>query len=664
MPLDIDRYLGFSRLSGLRIAADGRLLVQAAEPDAAGSAFATAILELDPSADRPPVTLAGRRAGLAAAAFRPDGGLLLLDKRPDPEAAPDAAHAKDAVPALWLLPAEGGEPRYLAGTPGGIEDVRVARDAGTVVVRAEVFPSAATLDEDRAKAKAREQAGTKALLFDGHPFRFWDAPFAPRSKRLFVVEADGGLRDLTGDVGTALAMDGSFDVTPDGRTVLATWNTPTGRTETDCNVMAIDVATGERRILLRDKDVTDAHVVVSPDGRHAAVLRVVAPTTDEPFAIQLWLLSLVDGSARRLAPDHDRFPNPPQWTPDSTALVFAADDHGRTPLWRLDIEPGADPVRLTVDGAYSEPTLAPDGRTLYAVQSAWDVPPRVVALDPSAPEQEPRVVYAAELPEPLPGRLEEVHATAEDGTDLRAWLVVPESDGPVPLVVIPHGGPVHSSTGWSWRWQPQLLAARGYAALLPDPALSTGYGMDMIRRGWGQWGGTPYTDVLALTDAALTRPDLDAERTAVAGASYGGYLTNWIIGQTDRFRCAVSHAGIWRLEGFRPTTDHLAFWDQEFGSPHDRPEFYREWSPSTHVRNITTPTLVTHGELDYRCPVGEGISLYGELQRQGVPSAFLYLPDENHWVLKPGNVKVWYQTVLAWLDQYLLDRPFERPELL
>lgn len=664
MPLDIDRYLGLTRLSGLRASADGRLLVQAARPDPAGTAFATEILELDPTGVRPPTRLAGRRPGLAAAGFQPDGSLLILDGRPDPEALPDEPRAKDEVPALWRVSAAGGEAHYVAGAPAGIESVRVARDAGTTVALSEVFAGATTMAEDRERATAREKAGTQALLFEEYPFRHWDSPLAPRGRRLFVVEPNGELRDLTGDVGAALSMDGNYDITPDGRTVLATWNVPTGKAAYDRRLVAIDVATGQRRTLLQDKDVYELDVACSPDGRHAAVLRLRLPTTEEPWDVQLWLLSLADGQSRQLMVDFDRFPESPQWSPDSRALVFVADDGGRTPLWRIDIEPDAVPVRLTGDGAFADVRFSPDGQTVYALHSAWDTPPEVVALDPTTPDQKPRVLHAIELDEPLPGRLTEVWTTAEDGTDLRAWLVLPESAEPSPLLVIPHGGPVSSWSRWSWRWQPQLFAAKGYAVLLPDPALSTGYGRQMLRRGWTEWGGRPYTDIMALTDVALRRPDLDADRTAVAGASYGGYMTNWIISHTDRFRCAISHAGIWHLGGFRPTTDDLVDWETWFGSPGERPEFYAEWSPATYVEAISTPTLVTHGERDYRCPVGEGLALYGELQRRGVHSALLYLPDENHWVQRPGNIKVWYQTVLAWLDRYTLGLAWERPELL
>lgn len=664
MPLDIDRYLGLTRLSGLRTSAAGRLLVHAARPDPAGTAFATEILELDPTGGAAPRRVAGRRPGLTAAGFEPDGALLLLDKRADPEAAPGEPRAGDSVPALWRVPPGGGEARYVAGTPAGIESLRVARDTGTVVLLSGSFPTAKTLAEDRAKADARDKAGTAALLFEEYPFRHWDTPLAPRGSRLYVLLADGELRDLTGDVGGALAMDGSYDVTPDGSTVLATWNTPTDHAAYDRSLVAIDVATGERRVLLQDKDGYALDVVCSPDGQHAAVLRMRLPTPEEPWDIELWLLSLADGSARRLAEEFDRFPESPQWTPDSRALLFTADDGGRTPLWRLDIEPGAMPIRLTVEGAFAEPRVSQDGRTVYAMRSAWDTPPEVVALDPVTPAQQPVVVHAIELDEPLPGRLTEVHTTAEDGAELRAWLILPTASEPAPLLVIPHGGPVSTWSRWSWRWQPQLFAARGYAVLLPDPALSTGYGRAMLERGWTEWGGRPYTDVMALTDAALTRPDLDAERTGLAGASYGGYLANWIIGHTDRFRCAVSHAGIWNLASFRATTDDLVDWESCFGDPQERPEFYAEWSPSTYVESIRTPTLVTHGERDYRCPVGEGIALYAELRKHAVDSALLYLPDENHWVLKPGNIRVWYQTVLAWFDHHLLGQPWVRPELV
>jgi dipeptidyl aminopeptidase/acylaminoacyl peptidase len=317
-------------------------------------------------------------------------------------------------------------------------------------------------------------------------------------------------------------------------------------------------------------------------------------------------------------------------------------------------------LRLTDGSAFSELTLHPGGIVL-AMRSGLCEPPAVVALDPAG-GQPARVVHAIELPEPLPGQVREVRSQAADGTPLRAWLMLPPGPGPAPLVVTIHGGPLSSWNSWSWRWQPHLLAARGYAVLLPDPALSTGYGQHMIARGWDRWGGPPYDDVMALTDAALELPELDATRTAVAGGSYGGYLTNWVVGHTDRFRCAVTHAALWSMEQFAGTTDDAMYWRREWGDPRADAQSYREWSPDSYLDAVVTPTLVIHGEQDYRVPIGEGVRMWTDLVDRGVESRLLLFPDENHWIMRPGNVAVWYDAVLGWLDHYLLGEPLERPE--
>jgi dipeptidyl aminopeptidase/acylaminoacyl peptidase len=220
-----------------------------------------------------------------------------------------------------------------------------------------------------------------------------------------------------------------------------------------------------------------------------------------------------------------------------------------------------------------------------------------------------------------------------------------------------------SYNGWSWRWNPWLMAAKGYAVLKPDPALSTGYGVDFIRRGWGHWGGTPYTDLTSITDAAVQRPDIDESRTAAMGASYGGYMANWIAGHTDRFDAIVTHASIWSLE-------------QEMWTSDQSYDFFREmtrdaadaYSPHRFADNIVTPMLVIHGEKDYRVPIGEALRLWWDLSSRSkggdFPHRFLYFPDENHWVLTPDHAKVWYSTILAFLAQHVLGEPWQRPEVL
>jgi len=265
------------------------------------------------------------------------------------------------------------------------------------------------------------------------------------------------------------------------------------------------------------------------------------------------------------------------------------------------------------------------------------------------------------------GRVERLTAQAADGTPIGSWLILPpdaSAEHPAPLVVFAHGGPIGSWNGWHWRWNPHLLVERGYAVLMPDPAISIGYGQRMVERGWGHWGEAPYTDILTALDEALTRPDLDALRTALAGGSYGGYMANWVAGHTDRFRAIVTHASLWDLRPFHGTTDTGADWEHEMGDPYRQPELYDRQSPAAHIGSIKTPMLVIHGERDFRVPVGEALALWTDLRRHGVSARFLYFPDENHWILKPNNARLWYETVLAFLDEQVLGKEWVRPPLL
>jgi dipeptidyl aminopeptidase/acylaminoacyl peptidase len=338
-------------------------------------------------------------------------------------------------------------------------------------------------------------------------------------------------------------------------------------------LVALDTAQpGARRVLLDDPDHTvDGPVAVSPDGRWAACIRERRSTATHPPEPRCVVVAVVGGEPRDVAPGWDHRVTAMAWSPDSAALIVTADEHGRAPLFRIDVATG-DVTRLTGDsGAYSDPVLAPDGTAVYALRSAVDAPPGPVRLDPVEPDQQP-----AGLPGPtpsrpaLPGTLTEVTAEACDGTPLRAWLVLPDgatAHDPAPLLLWVHGGPLSSWNAWHWRWNPWVMAAQGYAVLLPDPALSTGYGAPFLTRGWGRWGAEPFTDLMTLTDAALRRLDLDATRTAAMGGSFGGYMANWIAGHTDRFAAVVTHASLWALDQFAPTTDGPAYWLRERPRP-------------------------------------------------------------------------------------------------
>ncbi len=671
---DLDHYLSLPRVAGLALAPDGgRLVTSVATPAPDGKKFRSALWELDPAGRAAPRRLTRSAPGEANAAFLPDGSLLFTSTREDAEAAPDDK-LEGEVARLWLLPAGGGEARPVAATPAGIDLLRVARDAGTVVYRSDVHPGADDLEADQRRDKARDDAGVSALLFETYPIRYWDHYLGPREPRLFAAAPppDGEERMTPGRPLTP-APGRSLDevdvaVTPDGGTVVCGWDTGEV-TNPRSLLVVIDVASGERRVLLDDPASSVGRVACSPDGRLVVCERIWHGDPDHALDVGLWLVDLASGEGRDLAAGLELWPLEPVWAADSRAVFFVADENGRTPVFRVEVGGDADGqvTRLSADGAFSDLCPDPGGRRLYALRATMASPAEAVALDPAAADQRPEPLPTPGLPRAVPGSLTEVETRAGDGTRLRGWLVLPAGASearPAPLVAFIHGGPLSSWSGWSWRWNPWLLAARGYAVLLGDPALSTGYGRSFVERGRGRWGAEPFTDLMALVDAAVARPDVDQDRTAAMGGSFGGYMANWVAGQTDRFRCIVTHASIWSLEQFHGTTDHAAWWEREFGAPEAMPERYRDHSPDRNLGRIRTPMLVIHGERDHRVPIGEALRLWTDLTRSGVEAKFLYFPEENHWILTPPHVRVWYETVLAFLDQHVLGKDWARPELL
>jgi dipeptidyl aminopeptidase/acylaminoacyl peptidase len=655
-----------SRISGLTINRDGtRLVTTMATLNSDKNKYVTSIWEVDPSGERPARRLTRSAKGESVAAFLPDGDLLFTSARPDPEADDD-----DEQPMLWLLPEAGGEARVVAKRPGGIGDVKVARDAGTIVVASSTFPSSTDTETEEAKRKQRKDAKVSAILHESYPVRFWDHDLGPDAPRLFAgTLADDGqveLHDLTPDAGIAL-VEAGYDVSADGTTVVASWNVggPGGVRPT---LVAIDVATKERRTLLDEENFEFFDPAISPDGTMVVALREALSTPTDPPDMSLVLVSLRDGTSRVLDADWDRWPSGATWTPDGAAVLVGADDDGRSPVFRVDVATG-DVTRLTVDDAvFGDIVTSPEGNYVYALKSSYVTPPSPVRIA-TAGEPLPAVELPSPAPTPeLPGTLEEVSATAQDGTRVRGWLVLPESataESPAPLLLWVHGGPLSSWSAWSWRWNPWIMAAQGYAVLLPDPSLSTGYGREFISRGWGRWGREPYTDLMSITDTVEARNDIDASRTAMMGGSFGGYMANWIAGQTDRFDAIVTHASLWALEAFGGATDGAWYWEREMTT-----EMMAENSPHLHVDKITTPMLVIHGDKDYRVPISEGLRLWWDLlsrwkgDADAMPHKFLYFPDENHWILSPQHAKVWYETVLAFLRHQVLGQDWQAPDAL
>ena len=689
------------RLSTLALSPDGSWLAVAVSTlDAAGTKFTSSIWRV--SAD-PAGSAASRlthsSAGESGPAFLPDGSLLFLSKRPapaqpaGPAAAPDDSKDKGKAdsndggdkPAVWRLPAGGGEATRVAIAPGGISGLATARSAAALLATTSMHAGVTGLDADAKRRQARKDAGVTAILHESGPVRYWDHDLGPEGVHLHAADlsgpaadpADGGgpagagMADLTPEPGRALD-DCAFELTPDGSLAVTTWTVTSEDATLTTELAVVSVASGERRVLAAEPGQDFHGPRTSPDGHSVACIRSAKDSYDSPGDVTLVVIPLDGGAdggpaeARDVLEGLDRRPLEAAWAADSGSVFFTADDQGRRPVFRADLASGVVTRLTTDDAAYEQLCPSPDGRWVYALRSAWDAPPAPVRLDAAAAGTTVALAGPAGAPA-LPGTLTEVTTTAQDGTSLRGWLVLPEGaseEHPAPLLLWVHGGPVMSWNSWSWRWNPWLMAARGYAVLLPDPALSTGYGHAFIARGHGTWGQAPFTDALAVTAAVTARPDIDAARTAMMGGSFGGYMANWMAGNTDQFCAIVSHAGLWSLDQMFATTDMPAFWRRMFGDPFTQPERYLANSPDKHVAKISTPMLIIHGDKDYRVPIGEALRMWADLAGRVKDAKFLYFPDENHWILNPGNIVIWYETVQAFLAQHVLGEAWQRPSLL
>ena len=686
---DLDEYVRLPRISGLVLSPDGsRLVTQVSTLNHDGTKTHTALWEVYPTRARPARRLTRSAQGESGAAFTPDGDLLFTSSRPNADAADE--ENDDENQALWVLPAGGGEARIVANRPGGVHGVRTARSSYAVVFTTNMLPRATGGTEDERLRKLRKEKKVSAVLHDGYPVRYWDRDLGPGATHLLGWHFKAGddvarsvevaslsvehlkVTDLTPSPGKAL-LESEFDLSPDGTFVVSTWLVPMGRGASRTVLVRIDLDTQQRTVLVDDPDADLRMPVIAPDGSAVAYVRTTISTPDVAPRQTLQLLPLGEGpgqhtEARTVAEEFDRWTTCHQWLPDGSGLLVTADQDGRAPVFHIDLDTDKVEQLTNDDYSYSDVQISPDGSMAYALRASWLAPAHPVRIHLVADENRPRgsvtVLRAPAPPPTLPGRLTEVRTTVGEGADereVRGWLCLPDdaSDAnPAPLLLWIHGGPLSSWNTWAWRWNPWLMVAQGYAVLLPDPALSTGYGQGAVQRGWGHWGDAPYADLMAITDAALRSGDLDANRTAAMGGSFGGYMANWIAGQTDRFDAIVTHASLWALDQFGPTTDLAFYWAREMS-----PAMIEKYSPHRYVENIRTPMLVVHGDKDYRVPIGEGLRLwYDLLASSGLPAdddgstvhRFLYFPDENHWVLSPQHAKIWYQVVLGFLGEHVL----------
>ncbi len=643
MAFDLSDLLTLGRLEEVVPAPDGTWAVAVlARVAGEEERFRRALWRVDLAGGAPRALTRGRYDDRAPA-FRGDGGLAFLSDRP---AEPDTAADDPGKDQVWLLPPDHGEPFPLTDEPLGVSAFRVAGER--LVVLASVLPGVPE-ESQREAMKERRKHGPTALHYRDMPVRFWDH-WLPEAAPHFVLWEGAARRDLTPEADRAYRTT-TWDLSPDGRFLVASRRTEGPDRVPDAALTRIDLDTGAARDLLGGPRISAWNPKVAP-GSDRIALHWDRREEGRWHPTRIAVVDADGEGMQVLAEDWDAVEKHLQdWTGDGAALIVAVDEGARRPAYRIDAETGARARVTAGEGTHDGVRAA--GSTVVGVRSGLLQPPEVFwgeALPaPFAADT------AAALEEALVVSDERVRST--DGTEVQYFVLRPrDAEGPLPGLIWVHGGPIGAwNDVWHWRWCAALFAQQGYALALPNPRGSTGFGEEFVQGIWGNvWGAQCYEDVLAVADALEARPDVDAGRMGLMGGSFGGYMANWIGGRTDRFRCLVTHAGLYDFRAFYGVTDLPAWWNHMLGlSPYDDPAAHDRFSPSRLVGAWRTPTLVVHGEKDYRVPVSEALSLFEALKLHGVDAELLVFPDEGHWIGRPRNIRVWNERILEFLARWL-----------
>lgn len=671
--LDVRDLVKLDRVSAPLLTADGRILVFAERSLDFDSGKATTALYTRNLLTRdmaPPRQLTPAGWSVSSPALSSDGQTVYF------------LSGKNGSSQLYAMPIAGGAPRQLTDVAVDIGSFQVSPDGSRVAFSADTFGEcAADLACTKRLQAERKDAKASGVLYDQLFVRHWDTWKDGTMSRLFVADLPAARARAVADarpLGHALEGDipskpfgGADDYTwaPDGRSVVASVKVA-GREapwSTNFDLYRID-AEGDAapQNLTAANPAWDAGPVFSADGR-TLFYRAMKRPGFEADRYALMAMDVATGQTREIAPRWDRSPSSLQPSADGSALYVAAQDTGEYPLFRVDVASG-EVTRLVADGSVSSFAIAGDtvALTRNSIGSGDVVyTASLQSLGPDAQLRQITPTAGERLPGVALGDFEQFSFRGAGNQTVHGYVVKPwnyQEGQTYPVAFLIHGGPQGSfGNGWSYRWNPQTYAGQGYAVVMIDFHGSTGYGQAFTDAISGDWGGKPLEDLQKGWAAAQQKyAFLDGERACALGASYGGYMVNWLAGNWfDRrgnapFKCLVNHNGVFDTRSMGLVTEELWFTEWEFGGTvADNPRAYEKFNPARHIEKWVTPTLVVAGQNDFRVPVDQSLSSFTALQRKGVESKLLYFPDENHWVLKPANSVLWHDTVNAWLRQHI-----------
>jgi dipeptidyl aminopeptidase/acylaminoacyl peptidase len=568
---------------------------------------------------------------------------------------------------IWVMDADGDNKEQVTKVSTGAGGPVWSADGKWMAFTSDVYPECNDDPCNKRKDDADEKSKVKAHVTERLLFRHWNEWRDVKRTHVFIISSNGGTaRDLTpGDFDAppyAVAGDVDYSFSPDSKELAYLRNPDkVEATSTNSDIYIVPTNGGAaRNITARNRGYEDSPIYTA-DGK-SIIYRSQATAGFEADRWRLMVYNRATGASAELLRGFDLNVDDAVLSPDGSSIFFTAGERGHENIYKVSVSGGAA-QRVLNNVFATNLQITSDGRTLVFASSSLSRPPDVYRanIDGSGLAAVTNVNQQLSRSDLQPA--EEVEWSGALGKKVHGFLLKPrdfDSGRRYPLVVLIHGGPQSAwNDAWSYRWNPQVFADAGYVVFMPNPRGSLSYGQQFVNEISADWGGKVFVDLKnGIAEVLRRNTFIDRNRIGGAGGSYGGYMVDWILGHNNdprfRFKALVSHAGVYNLTSMYGATEELWFPEWEFkGTPWTNPAMYARWSPHLSAQNFNTPTLVTAGELDYRVPYTESLQLFTALQRKNVPSKLLLFPDEGHWILKPQNSKLWYNTVLEWMNKHL-----------